>query len=78
MLQVVFCWNSLRKTILKSKQFVSQAIDFGKIDGLGVYAVFQKQNDSEYKFPYQNKLMNEIFNCSGFNRLYFKDQMAYT
>jgi len=22
--------------------------------------------------------MNEIFNCSGFNRLYFKDQMAYS
>ena len=57
---------------------VFDAIDFGKIDGLGVYAVFQKQNDSEYKFPYQSGLMNEIFNCSGFNRLYFKDQMAYS
>jgi hypothetical protein len=59
-------------------EFMFDTIDFGKIDGLGVYAVFQKQNDSEYKFPYQSGLMNEIFNCSGFNRLYFKDQMAYS
>jgi len=54
------------------------ALDFSKIDELNVYGVLQKTKEDEFKIPYQDKLMNEMYNISGgFNRAYFKDPMSY-
>ena len=48
-------------------------IDMTKVSWLGVHAVLQKQEDSDFKIPYQNDYLSEQQGHLGFNRLFYKD-----
>ena len=69
--------GSLHTYLIPMAESLFNSIDFAKIRSVGVYALFQKQDDSDYKFPYQGSLMNEKYNHAGFNRIYFKDPLSY-
>ena len=43
---------------------------------LGVYGVLQKTKEDEFKIPYQNQLMKEMYDIRGFNRVYLKEPMG--
>ena len=56
-----------------------EAIDHKSIRNINIYMVFQKQNNEEFKIPYEGKLMLKQFDTSvGFNRLYHKDSLSYS
>ena len=45
-------------------------LDFSKLEELNIYGVLQKTKEDEFKMPYQNKLMREVYNIpKGFNRI---------
>ena len=48
-------------------------IDMTKVSWLGVHAVLQKQEDSDFKIPYQGNYLSEQQGHLGFNRLFYKD-----
>ena len=45
---------------------------------IGVYIVFQKQDDNDFKNPGSYVSNNEDKNFSGFNRMFFKDSLEYS
>ena len=51
-------------------------INYGKITGIDVHAVFQKQNDNDYKFPYTGSIMKDNFSSKGFGRMYTQDPLS--
>ena len=64
-------------------QKLLNVLDFSKLgeieksQNIGIYAVMQKTEDSDFKIPYEYTLMNEVYNIAGFNRLYTKEPLAY-
>ena len=53
-------------------------IDLNKVKELGIYVVFRKINDEEFRIPYQGSLMSRIGYQYGFNRAYLKDPIRYS
>jgi SAM-dependent methyltransferase len=53
-------------------------IDLSKVGGIGVHAVIQKQNDTDFEFPYQGQYLSEIQGNMGFNRVYHHDPPGYS
>ena len=53
-------------------------IDLNKVGAIGVYAVMQKQNDADFKFPYQGRYLSENLGNMGFNRVYHHDPPGYS
>ena len=54
-------------------------LDFARLENIGIYVVFQKQNGDEFKVPdsyYYS--VKENYNFAGFNRMYFKDPLSYS
>ena len=58
-------------------------LDFSKLSqieqlhNIGIYAVMQKTENTNFKIPYEYTLMNEVYNISGFNRLYLREPLGY-
>ena len=53
-------------------------LDYSKLDGISIYVVMQKQEDKEFKMPYQHSLMSQTYNFSGYNRMYHQDPIGYS
>ena len=49
-----------------------------RVTEIGIYGVLQKIKEDEFKMPYQNNLMKDVYNISGFRRTYSKEPMGYT
>ena len=47
-----------------------KVVDLSHVDEIGIYAVLQKQEDSEFQFPYQGEYLAERQHHAGFNRLF--------
>ena len=54
-----------------------QTINFNQTSEIGVYAVLQKQNDDDFKYPYQGCYLNDSLKVSGFNRLFMQNSQSY-
>jgi SAM-dependent methyltransferase len=53
-------------------------IDLNRVKSIGVYAVIQKHNDIDFKFPYQGQYMAQQQGHFGFNRIYHQDPQSYS
>jgi hypothetical protein len=54
------------------------SIDLNRVDAIGVYAVIQKKNDADFKFPYQGQILSEQQGNIGFNRVFHHDPPGYS
>jgi SAM-dependent methyltransferase len=54
------------------------SIDLNRVGAIGVYAVIQKQNDADFKFPYQGQYLSEQQGNMGFNRVFHHDSPGYS
>ncbi|MDC0059926.1 hypothetical protein OAJ18_02815 [Pelagibacteraceae bacterium] len=54
------------------------SIDYAKVRQIAIHAVMQKQENAEFKIPYEGDFMRERYNCAGFNRIYFKDPLSWS
>jgi SAM-dependent methyltransferase len=55
-----------------------KVIDLSKVDEIGVYAVLQKQEDTEFQFPYQGEYLAQRQQHAGFKRLFYRDPAGYS
>ena len=55
-----------------------KVVDLSHVDEIGIYAVLQKQEDSEFQFPYQGEYLAERQHHAGFNRLFYRDPPGYS
>ncbi|MBT5469252.1 MAG: methyltransferase domain-containing protein [Nitrospina sp.] len=53
-------------------------IDLNKVAGIAVYAVFQKQEDADFQYPYQGHYLSQKQGNLGFNRLFYRDPPSYS
>ena len=55
-----------------------KSIDLKNTPEIGVSAILQKQNDEEFKIPYQGQYLAEKQNHYGFNKLYYQDPPSHS
>ena len=53
-------------------------LDYSKLTNVSIYVVLQKQEDKEFKMPYQHSLMTLNYNFAGYNRMYHQDPIGYS
>ena len=53
-------------------------INLNSVASIGVYAVFEKQVDADFQFPYQGQYFSEEQGHLGFNRFFYKDPPSYS
>ena len=70
--------GSLHQFHIPQSYSLYEKLNFALIENASIYVVFQKQEDASFKIPYEHEFMNEYYNISGFNRMYFKDPLSYS
>ena len=45
---------------------------------IGIEIVFQKQDDNEFRIPYQGSLMKIEYNNFGYNKIFHRDDLSYS
>jgi hypothetical protein len=76
--------GSLYQFHIPRNQKLLNVLDYSKLNTtervteIGIYGVLQKIKEDEFKMPYQNNLMKDVYNISGFNRMYMREPMSYT
>ena len=53
-------------------------INLSNVSQIGVYAVLQKNDDEEFKVPYQGQYLSEQQGHFGFNRIFHQDPFDYS
>ena len=52
-------------------------IDLNRVGEIGIYAVLQKQNNTDFQYPYQGHYLATKQGHLGFNRLFYQDPPSY-
>ena len=58
-------------------QDLLDTIDFTKVSSIAVTGVLQKQNNDDFKFPYQGSYLSRLNGNFGYNRIYLQDPQSY-